>query len=508
MSMMKQITELNESIELLKQELDYQDKKKAEDPEYMNEENRNRIKSILSTLENYNFHHYTVRNEIETLYPKTRNCSIRETILLGTILSIIKANKITEKNNFLNYDDILKVKKEEEKIEDENNFDIEKKLFNTIDIMTHKTLHIEKEEKICEIYNNINYFEFKENDKNIGIDDIDKLINTLKNKQPNIEFIAIKSIIISLYNISQEIINTYYKIPEMTNLNSNSNPINNKEKNDSDIEIIDIEPSIYENLYNDYIFINNKCTILEQHFIQSFNNFKDKYKMNFTLSELFTDIFWNKIFHNKDLSLKFIDIYIGKDICDEKIRKILNKILNTIGEIQIPLVGQVMTSLSLNLFQNGEIDLIASLIVQKNINQDLIHKEFLLNCLNEKTSSKKIKTKEIKKENIKDKKDNNSFNGNEMENKTVDEIYKYINENNNEKNKKKKRKNRKKNKKNEMIIKSLNEENKNKINQEREDYIVNEFKKDIIQNMVDANQINKIKPVVSEKFLKIISEKY
>ena len=45
MSMMKQITELNESIELLKQELDYQDKKKAEDPEYMNEENRNRIKS-------------------------------------------------------------------------------------------------------------------------------------------------------------------------------------------------------------------------------------------------------------------------------------------------------------------------------------------------------------------------------------------------------------------------------------------------------------------------------
>ena len=334
------------------------------------------------------------------------------------------------------------------------------------------------------------------------------MINTLKNKQPNIEFIAIKSIIISLYNISQEIINTYYKIPENTILNSNSNPINNKEKNDSDIEIIDIEPSIYENLYNDYICINNKCSVLEQHFIQSFNNFKDKYKMNFTLSELFTDIFWNKIFHNKDLSLKFIDIYIGKDICDEKIRKILNKILNTIGEIQIPLVGQVMTSLSLNLFQNGEIDLIASLIVQKNINQDLIHKEFLLNCLNEKTSSKKIKTKEIKKENIKNKKVNNSFNGNEMENKTVDEIYKYINENNNEKNKKKKRKNRKKNKKNEMIIKSLNEENKNKINQEREDYIVNEFKKDIIQNMVDANQINKIKPVVSEKFLKIISEKY
>lgn len=508
MSMMKQITELNESIELLKQELDYQDKKKAEDPEYMNEENRNRIKSILSTLENYNFHHYTIRNEIETLYPNTHNCSIRETIFLGTILSIIKANKIKEKKIFLTYADLLEVGHKEEKIEDNNNFDIEKKLFNTIDIMTHKTLHREKEEKICDIYNNIDDYEFKENDKNIGVDDIDKLINTLKNKQPIIEFIAIKAIIISLYNISQEIINAYYKISENTNLNLNLNQINNNEKKDSENEIIDIDPSIYGNLFNEYILINNKCSILEQHFIQSFNNFKDKYKMNFTLSELFTDIFWNKIFHNKDLSLKFIDIYIGKDACDEKIRKILSNILNILGEIQVPLRGQVMTSLSLNHIENGEIDLITSLIVQKNINKDLIHKEFLLNCLNEETSSKKNKIKEIKKENIKDKKDNNSFKENEMENKTVDEIYNYINENNGDKNKKKKRKNKKKNKKNEIVIKSLKEENKNKINQEREDYIVNEFKKDIIQNMVDANQINKIKPVVSEKFLKIISEKY
>ena len=95
--------------------------------------------------------------------------------------------------------------------------------------------------------------------------------------------------------------------------------------------------------------------------------------------------------------------------------------------------------------------------------------------------NKKNKIKEIKKEDIKYKKDNNSFKENEMENKTVDEIYNYINENNGDKNKKKKRKNKKKNKKNEIVIKSLKEENKNKINQEREDYIVNEFKKDIIQ---------------------------
>ena len=511
---MKQITELNESIELLKQELEYQDKKKAEDPEYMNEENRNRIKSILSSLENYNFHHYTVRNEIETLYPKTHNCSIKDTIFLGTILSIVKANKTNQKNNFLNYEDISEVGKEEEKAEEQNiknedmnNFDVEKKLFNIIERITHKTLHGENEEKICEIYNELDEIEFKENDKNIGYNDIDKLITNLKNKQPNIEFIAIKAIIISIINLTQEIINTYYKNPENANLNTNLNQINNNRKNESENELIDIEPSIYENIYNEYIFINNKCSILEQYFTQSFNNFRDKYKMNFTLSDLFTDIFWNKVFHNKDLSLKFIDLYIGKGNCDEKIRTILNKILNILGDIQIPLRAQVMNSLSLNQIENGEIDLITSLIVQKNINQDLIHKECLLNSLNEKAPIKKHKAKEIKKENIKAKNEDSSKE-NGMENKTVDEIYNYINENNEDKNKKKKKKNKKKNKKNEIIIKSINQENKNKINQEREDYIVNEFKKDIIQNMIDASQINKIKPVVSENFLKIISEKY
>ena len=115
---------------------------------------------------------------------------------------------------------------------------------------------------------------------------------------------------------------------------------------------------------------------------------------------------------------------------------------------------------------------------------------------------------EIKEESKEEtKKEEQKFSENEMENKTVDEIYKYINDNNDNKIKKKKRNKKKKNKKNDKNkqIKIINEENKL---EDYDDEIINNFKQDIINNMIDANKINKIKPFVSENFLKIISEKY
>ena len=91
----------------------------------------------------------------------------------------------------------------------------------------------------------------------------------------------------------------------------------------------------------------------------------------------------------------------------------------------------------------------------------------------------------------------------------MDEIYNYINDNNDNKIKKKKRNKKKKNKNNEKNkqIKIMNEENKIR-DYNDDDEIINNFKQDIIDNMVDANEVNKIKPFVSENFLKIISEKY
>ena len=103
-----------------------------------------------------------------------------------------------------------------------------------------------------------------------------------------------------------------------------------------------------------------------------------------------------------------------------------------------------------------------------------------------------------------------------MEHKTVDEIYNYINDNSDVKVKKKKRNKKKKNKKIQINkeINIINEDikdnsiNLNQIIEEVDDEIVLKFKQEISANFIDANRINKIKPVISENFLKIISEKY
>ena len=233
-------------------------------------------------------------------------------------------------------------------------------------------------------------------------------------------------------------------------------------------------------------------------------------------------IFWNGIFHNKALCKKFINIYIGNDKCYENIRKILSKIIKILNDKSIPLKNQISQFLSLNNIENEEIDLIGSIITQKNINFDYIKNEKLITNVNYKAlnpeeiidnnininddKKDEPEIKEEKKEEIKEKEEQ-KFSEEEMENKTVDEIYNYINDNTSNKTKKKKRNKKKKNKKNEKQIKFINSIEENKI-EDYDDEVINKFKEDIIKNMIDANKINKIKPLVSENFLNIISQKY
>ena len=543
--MEEHISEINKNIELINEEIDNkQSHHSLDDNDLINEENLKKIQSILLTLENYNFHHFTVKNEIECLHSQINNCSLKERVVLGTVLSLVKVKKNKGKKKFLTYKDILEAENKEKKlneekkdIEDEDEFNIDEKIFTAVDRVAHKTLHKEKNEKnikICQIYNDLNDFEFKESEKNnIGYSNIDKLINSLKEKRANIEYIAIKSIIVSMMNLTQELINIYYKISEQMNLNINVNMISDEQCiNEDDNESIDINPNIFENLFNDYVFTCNRCSFLENYFIESFNNFRNTYKIDFTLAELFTDIFWDGIFHNELLCKKFISLYIGNDTCNEKIRKTLGKIIKIISDISIPLKSQIIELLSLKKIDK-EKDLISSVITQKNINQDNFQSELLLNNVNNKIAlnseninniiniDKNENENEIKeeiKEDIKDKKEK-KYCENEMENKTVDEIYNYINDNSDVKVKKKRRKKKKQNKKNEIKIEinTIKDNNNNKdnnndiinqINEEEEDDIVLQFKQDIIKNVIDANQINKIKPVISDNFLKLISQKY
>ena len=180
--------------------------------------------------------------------------------------------------------------------------------------------------------------------------------------------------------------------------------------------------------------------------------------------------------------------------------------------------NEIIKILSLDNIDCGDTDLISSTIAQKNIHVDFVKAEEIFNnssniTLNteeviDNNSNINIYNKNEIESKIKEEK-KEEFNENEMEHKTVDEIYNYINDNNDNKIKKKKRNKKKKNKNNEKNkqIKIMNEENKIR-DYNDDDEIINNFKQDIIDNMVDANEVNKIKPFVSENFLKIISEKY
>ena len=156
-----------------------------------------------------------------------------------------------------------------------------------------------------------------------------------------------------------------------------------------------IEANIFEDIYKDFVVQSNICSSeLEEYFKQSLNSFRDKYQMNFTLSELYTDIFWNSIFHNKKLCTLFINSYFNEDIYGD-IKIYLNKILKIIFCAQMPLKHQIVELLGLNELENNEeIDLMTLIVNNKNYNHAKIIK-----AEKEKENINKKNQKKIEEEN-------------------------------------------------------------------------------------------------------------
>ena len=84
----------------------------------------------------------------------------------------------------------------------------------------------------------------------------------------------------------------------------------------------------------------------------------------------------------------------------------------------------------------------------------------------------------------------------DIEHKTVDELYNYINEEKKDKNKKKKKSRKNRKAKKEPIV----EENKEEI----VDIIVQQFKEDLNEKCIHAGSITKIKPIISEQWIQNI----
>ena len=496
--------------------------------DFGNENNINdihKIESIIRGLETNSFKNIIVKNEIECFYSQINNCSPKERLVITTLINISKTSKRIKNSEYLSYNDIFPPNISTFSTKENDIDDIDNKIFDAVSRVAHKTLHkseiIEgKTIKKCEIFNkDLNDKEFNENN-NRDYNNIDKLINNKKEKDDFIEFIAIKGIIIAMINLTEELINNNYleKSENITINMANKEYIISEEEENT---IIFFKPYLFESIYNDYIYTSNMCPFLENYFIDSFNNFRQKYQISFTLTELFTDIFWNCIFHNKVLCKKFINIYIGNDIVCENIRIALNKIIKIIRDISIPIKTKLFDLLNLTHIENkDDIDLMTSIAKQKNINHELSKNENIINNVNKTSINREYmniinsndnENEEENNDNKNNKRNNsknknkleNTINEDNLENKSLDEVYNYINNNMENKNKKKKRTKKKKNKKMENEMKAFNEE-KNTTNDE--DQIVLDFKKDIEQDVINANDINKVKPVVSENWLKKISE--
>ena len=484
--------------------------------------------------------------DINFLNENNKDYDITEKIVLNSILKLNLGNDIEEQN-------ILSFKKKMNINDNNEDINVYSKIFNSISLVIHKVLHRksitnEKNVEKCIYFSDFTSKkvfvgvgagddEANEKEKNNSFPEINKSIYKIIEKNKNFEFFSIKSIIISFVNLVSELVNNYLEV---------------KEKN-----------NIFEIIYNDFLLKSNLCSAeLEDVFSLNLDNFQKKFKMNFTLSELFTQIFWNFIFHNKTLYNLLIISYLELDT--NEVNKIfLKKILKILCNVSVPLKYQITEIL--NIYKIPEKDDLMSLIVEeknkhhneivqaeiekknnnnnnnlekknednehkntnintntnKNMNNNLSKNEKGNNYNNiiiandistikskkqnekneekEKKEKKEEKEKKEKKEEKEEGNDGNNENGIDLEHKTVEEIYNYINEDKVSKTKKKKRARKNKKNKKENI-----EENKN----EKEDIIVIKFKEDLKGKLFHAGNFKKIKPKLSEEWIKNISSYY
>ena len=508
----------------------------------------------------------TEQNEFNFFKERIQKLDIKEQILLNT-LNDIKSEIKDEDAPIIQFDT------NSNKKSDNNNESISNNIFNSISMMVHKILHKKKmingkEVKECTIYDNLS-------EVNIEI------FQNLKEENKFYEFIAIKSIMISITNLMKELIHNYLEKNKKLMMISENKEDRNFDLGKEEMNII--EANIFEDIYKDFIFKSNLCSSdLEEFFILSLNCFRKKYQMNFTLSELFTDIFWNSIFHNKELCTLYINSYLNNEIYGD-IKISLKNIAKIILKVNIPLKHQIVELLGLHQLEAKEKNDLMTLIesqkkkyhweitksekekeklnkinfikkdeeinlnsnsidfknedkniekksnnminIENNIKFNVIkandisvikHKK-QKQAINESKPSN-VNSNDNNKENVKEKqnenkekgdshkndlKKNNNENDNIMdfEHKTVDEIYNYINGDKIVKNKRKKKSRKNKKAKKEETIPDENQE-------EIVDNIVLQFKQDLSDKLIHARYITKIKPIISEEWIKKIISSY
>ena len=537
---------------------------------------KSEIKSSLSNLD-LKDNKLISKSDLEEAQKLIKICSQDQQIILISILEIQISLKCDE-NNFIKYETLT------EKI-------IEKNIYWVISYEMHSRIHQTDGDfkEYCHYINDKKEENILSDKNNFRFENIDAIICELKKKNRKIEYIAIKTIFISLYNLSCEYAEKYIEMLEF-------NKKNNKCENIGEFVL-------FHYIINDYLYINDSFQFLNTDFKKSLNDFINEQGItNFSLEGLFREIFFNVIFHNQILGFRYIQEFIHSESLNKKL--FLN-ILDFIENIKQPLMKEVAKILNIENLVNYKIDLMSKIMehneqthlclgvgkcqvkndekkgdifkkkeiivltgkigkkdkngddfevdkiiigLNKNKNEDsdddgdddddsTIEKKIIIN--KKVVKKTKIETEsEDKQEDTKDcdikqniennnNKNNNTINNNNkikennndeskninkskigtenekvnMDNKSLDEIYEYINKDNKVKGKKKnKKRNKAKNKKNKC--KNLNNES---TMDNSEDPIVSQFKNDIKEYFIHARTITKIKPLISDNFIKSIS---
>ena len=472
-----------------------------------------KVQQVLLHIEQNSINEIILTNdEVECLYSQINNVGPKDRLFLETILEFIRNNDSKINKPFLTYGDVIismnKVNGENFVYENDTEEKNDDKMFCAIERVVHVKLHrcvtIDgKETKKCKIYkmtsNNLNDY------KNIDYSSVCKCISPkLEEKKEKIlfEFFPIKAIIVGFINIIEEFIDSIV-------IKKSLNEENFLTEDDNNEEDLYIKPESFETIYNEFIYMKQICPCLENYFITQFNNFRKKYDSTFSLPDLFHDIFWDTIFHNRIICKKFIDIYIGNDNKCESIRMQLNTIIRIITDDSLCVKSKIFQALSMNDIQGDHhIDLMSKIEARKAISRDLFknekmlanskagtNKEFINNntIIIEKNNSNI--NKNINSNNNSERKGSNLDDEEDLEHKTVDEVYNYINGNKEVKTKKKKRTKKRKGKKNaNKIIEESNDE----------DEIVQQYKNEINSSMINAKKIYKIRPKFSAEWIEMI----
>ena len=121
---------------------------------------------------------------------------------------------------------------------------------------------------------------------------------------------------------------------------------------------------IFNYIINEYAYIIEKIKFINTDFKQSINDFININNIsNFSMENLFKEIFFNIIFHNQILGFQYIQGFIHSD---SETKQLFIRIIDLVGSIKNPIMKDIVKILNLDGIINYKIDLISKIMEQND----------------------------------------------------------------------------------------------------------------------------------------------